>query len=1047
MISVLFVDDEPPLLDITQIFLEKDGRMQVTLSESARDALVKLESGIYDIIVSDYEMPEMNGIDFLKAVKARNLNLPFIIFTGRGREHVAIEALNFGASFYLQKGGDPKSQFAELRNMIVQAVERKKAEEEVRLNERRLATMIDLYQMTRATAGELCDFALRKAIELTGSKAGYIGFLNEQENRISLFTLQGGFPGGSGNPANMAEIDVKDSGLLSEPARQRRPIITSSPLESRRGSPVPGVDLERHLGVPIFEGNHMVMLVGLGNKDSGYEEADSRQVTHLMGGLWQILKRKRTEGDLFESERRLRSYFELPLIGIAIISPDMRFLSVNDKLCQILGYLREEMQNCTWMDINPLVDQETGEPVFHSPAPGDKSPEPVEGKLRRKDGTLVDVEISALPVRKSNGEMDYFVALIKDVSPLKRAKEQLMESNAQMAATLEELRRAKESLDGYCRRLEQEEDALRRSEERYRELVNDLPDIIFTTDSKGTITFMNQAGLVALELPEEEVIGRSHERFLHPGDLEAGRSIFEGLVCTGKPVLNFECRFISGAGKGRTFPVIHNVSAVRNREGLITGTRGIALDITEKKKTEDELRRNEARIRQIAEQIPGSLWTTDEHLVFATFLGAGLADTGLSTNQLAGTPVEDFFGDPSGSSEALDAHRRALSGESVTYQFGYAGRTYSSHLEPLRDERGSIAGTLGIAFDITPLQKAEEALEESELLLRTFVNAIPEPAILIDSQGFILSANSASSVRFGNKAGTIIGKNVFDLQENKGTEVGREKTWEVFRTGIPVRFEEASDECWYLNGIYPVTNNQGKVTRAAVFSMDITDRKKAELQTAHFNRSLNLLSRITSQDACNRLNVLQGYLALLQEQTSDPLLLTYARKGERAADTIRNLLSFMEHYQGLGMQSSSWQDVSGAIRRSAAMLDLQTVIICMDTSGLEVFADPLLEKVFYNLIENSLRYGKKITRITFSSRETGDGLILVCEDDGTGIPECEKEKVFDPGYGTNAGYGLFLVREILSITQFSIRETGEEGKGACFEIHIPPGNFRFTGQT
>ncbi|MDD1715603.1 MAG: PAS domain S-box protein, partial [Methanolinea sp.] len=879
------------------------------------------------------------------------------------------------------------------------------------------------------------------------SKVGYIGFLNEQETRVSVFALPGRSTGGPGIPVNTGETEAEVLGSLFGPVRQRRPVITNSPLDPLRIFPEGEVTLDRHMGVPIFEGNHMVMLVGLGNKNCDYEEADIRQVTHLMGGLWQILKRKRTEGDLVESERRFRSYFELPLVGIAIISPDMRFISVNDKLCQIMGYLREEMQNRTWMDINPVDDPNTGEPVFGSPAPGEKSPEPVERKLRRKDGTLVDVEISALPVRKGNGEMDYFLALIQDVSPLKRAKEQLMVSNAQMAATLEELKAAKESLDKYCRRLEQEEDALRMSEERYRELVNDLPDIIYTTDEKREITFLNKAGLVALELPEEEVIGRSFEGFLHSDDLEAGRSIFEGMVVTGKPVINFECRFIAGGGKGRTFPVILNISAVRDGEGLITGTRGIALDITEKKKVEDELRRNEASIRQIAEQIPGSLWTTDEHLVFSTFHGAGLSDMGLSTNQLAGTPVGEFFREPSGTSEALDAHRKALSGESVTYQFGYAGRTYSSHLEPLRDERGSIAGTLGIAFDITPLQKAEEALEESELLLRTFINAIPEPAILIDSQGLLLSANSASSVSFGNNVDTIIGKNVYDLQETRGNKERREKIGEVFRTGIPVRFEEAADERWYLNGIYPVINNQGKVTRAVVFSMDITDRKKAELQTAHFNRSLNLLSRITSQDACNRLNVLQGYLALLQEQTGDPLLLTYARKGERAADTIRNLLSFMEHYQSLGMQSSSWQDVSGAIRRSAAMLDLQTVIICMDTAGLEVFADPLLEKVFYNLIENSLRYGKKITRITFSSRETGEGLILVCEDDGTGIPEGEKEKVFDPGYGTNAGYGLFLVREILSITQFSIRETGEEGKGACFEIHIPPGNFRFTGQT
>jgi CheY-like chemotaxis protein len=109
--------------------------MRVTLSESAKDALQKLEKGHFDVIIADYEMPQMNGIDFLREIKAAGYDIPFIIFTGRGREHVAIEALNLGASFYLQKGGDPKSQFAELRNMIVQAVQKKRAEEEVRANQ------------------------------------------------------------------------------------------------------------------------------------------------------------------------------------------------------------------------------------------------------------------------------------------------------------------------------------------------------------------------------------------------------------------------------------------------------------------------------------------------------------------------------------------------------------------------------------------------------------------------------------------------------------------------------------------------------------------------------------------------------------------------------------------------------------------------------------------------------------------------------------------------------------------------------------------------
>jgi signal transduction histidine kinase len=117
----------------------------------------------------------------------------------------------------------------------------------------------------------------------------------------------------------------------------------------------------------------------------------------------------------------------------------------------------------------------------------------------------------------------------------------------------------------------------------------------------------------------------------------------------------------------------------------------------------------------------------------------------------------------------------------------------------------------------------------------------------------------------------------------------------------------------------------------------------------------------------------------------------------------------------------------------------------MKTDGEEVFADPLIEKVIYNLADNAIRYGKTITTITFTSRAAGDVLELVCEDDGVGIEDSEKEKIFERGFGKNTGLGLFLTREILMITGITIREDGESGKGARFIITFPRGAFRSPG--
>jgi PAS domain S-box-containing protein len=143
MITVLFVDDEPALLEITRLFLERSGEMKVETARSALGALEKIKTRTYDAIVSDFEMPLMDGIVFLKILRAEGDQTPFIIFTGKGREHVAMDALNNRADFYLQKGEDPRSQFAELDRMIRQAIQRKIAEESIRGSDRLMVEIIE----------------------------------------------------------------------------------------------------------------------------------------------------------------------------------------------------------------------------------------------------------------------------------------------------------------------------------------------------------------------------------------------------------------------------------------------------------------------------------------------------------------------------------------------------------------------------------------------------------------------------------------------------------------------------------------------------------------------------------------------------------------------------------------------------------------------------------------------------------------------------------------------------------------------------------------
>jgi signal transduction histidine kinase len=123
------------------------------------------------------------------------------------------------------------------------------------------------------------------------------------------------------------------------------------------------------------------------------------------------------------------------------------------------------------------------------------------------------------------------------------------------------------------------------------------------------------------------------------------------------------------------------------------------------------------------------------------------------------------------------------------------------------------------------------------------------------------------------------------------------------------------------------------------------------------------------------------------------------------------------------------------------------VSLSASTAGCEIHADLLLSRVFFNLLDNSLRHGGHVTRISAGYNETPEGLLIFWEDDGAGIPKENKDRIFERGFGKNTGLGLFLAREILAVTGISIRETGEPGKGARFEIVVPQGSYRLTGGT
>lgn len=226
-------------------------------------------------------------------------------------------------------------------------------------------------------------------------------------------------------------------------------------------------------------------------------------------------------------------------------------------------------------------------------------------------------------------------------------------------------------------------------------------------------------------------------------------------------------------------------------------------------------------------------------------------------------------------------------------------------------------------------------------------------------------------------------------------------------------------------------------------SKENAERGRVERALADANRKLNLMTSITRHDINNQILALHAFIELSETGIHDEKNLEYIRKAKAAARTIQRQIAFTKQYEDIGVKAPQWQDLSDVITSLCQALAGESIQIVTHDTGYEIYADPLLSRVFENLADNSIRHGKRVRKITIYGERTADGGLLVrYRDDGEGVPLEEKTQIFQKGVGKNTGLGLFLSREILEFTGISIRENGEPGQGAIFEIAVPPEGVR-----
>lgn len=345
------------------------------------------------------------------------------------------------------------------------------------------------------------------------------------------------------------------------------------------------------------------------------------------------------------------------------------------------------------------------------------------------------------------------------------------------------------------------------------------------------------------------------------------------------------------------------------------------------------------------------------------------------------------------------------------------------------------------------IRQANEALHASEHKFREFISLLPEIVFECDLAGNLTLVNENSLRFFGyTKEDLARGLNLFDhivpedrepvMQGITRIAGGSETAGSEF-TGLK------RDGTRFALRVYTTRVIEGgRCTGIRGILVDISKQKNAENAMQQAIRKLGILNSITRHDILNKLSALESFLSLVSEEVTDEKTREYLDGCKVVTASIERHVQFMRDYQEIGIHAPVWQDPSSIIREVSVTSYCPDIAIRVPDPGWEIYADPLFEKVIYNLIENAVRHGGHITTIAFTIGENKDGLSVIYEDNGVGIPEKEKEYIFEKGFGKNTGLGLFLAREILGITGITIRETGVEGTGARFEIHVPDSAYR-----
>jgi len=678
-----------------------------------------------------------------------------------------------------------------------------------------------------------------------------------------------------------------------------------------------------------------------------------------------------------------------------------------------------------------------------------------------RDGTMFDVEVAAIPTIWE-GSPAVQVA-IRDITDRRKA-----------------------------------EQALRESEMFYRTVFNTTGSASVIIENDTTLSRANEGFARLSGYPVSEIEGKHRwTEFVVPDDLKRMRKYHDDRRNDPANVTDtYEFRFIDREGKvkhcisyvamipGTTQSIASLVDISdrvaaehaleeKNREihaayeDLFRNDEELRQNYEEIRTKEQKLRESEHRNETLLHAIPDMMFVISRDGVYRDFNVPDPGILALPVDQIIGKNIRDTgFGEEPAA--AIMKHIGLALDTGTLQQFEYEltlplkQRQYEARLVALNEDE-----VLGIVRDITErrwaeeelqrnydeLKRTEQALRSAKTHLEVIYEGSPDLIFVHASDGRIIDINENVLRAFGITREEALSA---DPDTMSGRDYGPDRAMghirEAFDTGKAdfewVSMRENGEEFPVevrLRRIESVNERGETEPRVLAIVRDISETHMAQKALEQARKKLGLLNTVIFQDIQSTIFALSAYLQLANNNRDEAKVKSYAEKEAFLIHKIVSSLSFARNYQDMGIHPPRWQGVNQVFLYAISHLDSLKVTRDIRVNHLEIFADPLLEKAFFNISENTFLHGQGATGISLHYEEADNGLLIVYSDNGIGIAADEKQKIFERGYGKNTGLGLFLTREILSITGITIQETGEEGKGVRFEMFVPKGTYRIAG--